>query len=295
MLDLPPYDQLLAQARSAAAEVRAAEQPAAPGPPNLRRRNAAIIGGTAVALAAYGLTQWWDKGFTRHFRTEREGAFGLDTEFLGIDKLGHAYSAYVGVRTLTPFYEAVGNSPEDARRLAAWSAWGTLTAVEVIDGFSREYRFSHEDFIANTVGAVVGYALASNPEWDDLIDLRLSYRPSPLSNFDPAGDYAGQRYWLVAKADGVAALRNVPVLRYLELSVGYGAPGVDTPDEFSLHDFAQRRREVFVGLSLNLSRVVADAFYGGRRSTTRTQRVAEYAFDIVQLPVMTYRGWDIDR
>lgn len=295
MTDLPPYDLLMVQARAAAAEVRAAEPAPAPTPPNLRTRNAVIIGTSAAVLAAYGFSSWWDQGFTRRFRTQREGGFGRDTEFLGIDKLGHAYATYVGVRTLVPFFESVGNPPEDARRLAALSTWGTLTAVEILDGFSRQYRFSHEDFIANTVGTVMGYALAANPGWDDLIDFRLQYRPSPLSGWDPPGDYAGQRYWLIAKAEGIQALRNVPVLRYLEVGVGYGAPGVDTPDEYALHDFAQRRREVFWGVSLNLSRVLADAFYGGQRSTTRTQRLAEYAFDIVQLPTIYYRGRHIDR
>ena len=36
----------------------------------------------------------------------------------GIDKLGHAYSSYVGVRLLTPLLEALGNEPATAQQLA---------------------------------------------------------------------------------------------------------------------------------------------------------------------------------
>lgn len=293
MADLPSYDQLLAQAnRGAPIEARAVAP--AKAPPNVRMRNTALIGGGSAVVAAYGYHAWWRQGFTRDFRRQAEGGFGANTEFSGIDKLGHVYSAYVGVRAMAPLFEAVGNSPQDARWLAAWTTWGAMTGIEVLDGFSRQYRFSHEDFIANTVGALAGYALASNPGWDDFIDFRLFYRRSPLSNWDPIGDYPGQRYYLVAKADGVAALRDVPILRYLELGIGYGAPGIDTPDEYNLHDFAQRRREVFVGVSVNMARLIADLFYGGRRSTTRTQRNVERLLDVVQHPAMAYRGWNLD-
>lgn len=294
MSDLPAYDQLLAQARTVAAEVRAVQNPAAE-PPNLRFRNTAIIAGGAAVLGAYARSSWWKDGFTRRFRAQREGGFGPNTTFSGIDKLGHVYSTYFAVRMLAPFYEAVGNSPDAAQQLAAWTAWGVMGSMEIGDGFSKKYRFSPEDFAANGIGALLGYALVTYPELDELIDFRLAYRPSPLSSWDPPGDYAGQRFHLVVKADGIRALRSVPMLRYLEVGVAYGAPGVDTPDEWKLHDWAQRRREVFVGVGLNLSRVLADAAYDGRRSTTRTQRIAEGAFRLIQLPVGYYRGWNLDR
>lgn len=294
MTDLPPYEQLLAQARTAAAEVRAAETPVRPLP-DLRRRNAAIIAGSAAVMGAYGYASWWRDGFSSQFRARREGGFGRNTEFSGIDKLGHVYFAYLGTRALAPAFELAGNSPDTSLKLSAWTVWGAMSAVEVLDGFSRKYRFSHEDFIANTLGAGMGYFLASNPQWDDVFDFRLAYRQTPLSNFDPPGDYAGQRYWLMVKADGIPALRDLPVLRYLEVGVGYGAPGVDTPDEWKFHDFALRRREVFLGVGVNLSRLVADLFYGGRRSTTRTQRLTESVFEFLQHPGLVYRGRDLDR
>jgi hypothetical protein len=296
-MDLPSYDQLLAQAHAVAlveARAQAAASPSPPTLPNVRKRNAWIIAAGSAVVLGYGSRAWWSEGFTSDFRTETEGGFGRDTAFSGIDKLGHAYSGYVGVRLMSPLFESVGNTPEQARKLAAWSTWGAMTAVEVLDGFSKEYRFSHEDFIANTVGVLFGYAMQANPEWDDVLDFRLFYQQTPLSNWDPIGDYAGQRYYLVAKADGFKALRDVPVLRYLEFGVGYGAPGIDVPDEWNLHDFAQRRREIFVSVGINMARVIADVFYGGQRSTTRTQRNFERFFEVVQHHAHAYRGHNID-
>jgi hypothetical protein len=167
--------------------------------------------------------------------------------------------------------------------------------VEVLDGYSRDYTFSHEDLIANTVGAGMGYLVDKYPGLDDLVDFRLQYRQTELSGWNPPGDYAGQRYWLMFKADGVKALRDVPVVKYLEAGVGYGTPGVDIPDEWVFHDWALRRREVFFGVSLNMSRVIADVFYGGKRGSTRTQRIGDRVLDLWQHHAIAYRGRDLDR
>jgi hypothetical protein len=235
MTDLPAYEHLLAQARAAdSAEVRPAESPRPL--PDLRKRNAAIIGGGAVVLFGYGYHKWWRDGLTGQFHRQSEGAFGRDTQFLGVDKLGHAFTGYFATRSMRLLFEAVGNAPEDSLRLAALTTWGAMAAMEVVDGFSHHYRFSHEDLIANTVGVAFGYAAEKYPGFDRLVDFRFGYKASPLSSWDPPGDYAGQRYHLAIKADGVEALRDVPVLKYLELNLSYRGSGVDTPDEYSLHD-----------------------------------------------------------
>jgi hypothetical protein len=293
MYDLPPYDLMLAQARAIASEERPIATP--PPPADLAWRNSAIIGGGAVVLFGYGYQKWWSDGFTSQFRRRSEGAFGQDTQFLGVDKLGHAFTGYFATRSMRWLFHAVGNTPDDSLHLAALTTWGAMAAMEVLDGFSRDYRFSHEDIIANTVGVALGYAAEKYPGFDRLVDFRFGYKTSPLSSWDPPGDYAGQRYHLAIKADGVEALREVPVLKYLELNLSYRGSGVDIPDEYRLHDFAQRRREVFVGVSLNLSRLLADVAYGGRRGSTRVQRGADFFFEMVQLPVVAHRGWDIDR
>jgi hypothetical protein len=293
MMDLPPYEQLLAQGRAiATAEVHVAAEASKPLP-DLRWRNTAIIGGTALAVGLYGLNAWWETGFTSDFKSKNELWFGADTEFAGMDKLGHF--SQLMMRSLVPAFEMAGNTPVSSRKLAAWTTWGIGAGVEILDGFSKRYSFSYEDVVANSIGVGMGYLLTTYPEWDEVFDFRLEYAPSELSDWNPPGDYAGQRYYLVTKADGFKALRDVPVLKYLEFGVGYGAPGYDVPDEWDLHPWARKRREIFLSVGLNLARVVSDVFYGGKKSTTTTQKALEWGFEYFQPPTHVYRGKQVGR
>jgi hypothetical protein len=291
-IDLPPYDVLLAQGRAVAAQVSPATPAAAAvDPGTLAWRNAALVGGGAIGVGLYGAVKWWDEGFGGGFKTQSEGWFGKDTQYGGVDKIGHAYSAHVGVRLLTPLLEAVGNDHDSAARIAAWSSWGVLSAVEVIDGYSKQYKFSREDFLANTAGALMAYAFEHNPRIDAALDFRLSYRQSShSSDWDPAGDYSGQRFLLVGKLEAVPALADHPLARYVELMVGYGTRGYDADPPGS----APKSRDVYFGVGINLARVLADAFYGGARSSTRAQRIAERTLDLIQFPTAAYYRKELD-
>lgn len=260
-------------------------------PPDLRFRNGVVIGTGAALVAAYGFTNWWDDGFSGGFKTESEGWFGQDTEYGGVDKLGHMYANYVGVRLLTPLFVAVGNDYRSATRLAAISTAVTFTVVEVVDGFSTRFKFGGEDFVANLAGMLGGYLLETHPRLDAILDFRLDYRKDEYSEkWDPFGDYEGQRYLLVAKADGFEPLSRSRLTRYLELAVGYGATGYETPPGVDV----EGKRTMYVGLSLNLSRLLADTLYDGRRRSTRTQRAADVAFEVLQLPTIIYAENDLD-
>ncbi|MDO8990442.1 MAG: DUF2279 domain-containing protein [Sideroxyarcus sp.] len=255
--------------------------------PNLQMRNSLIIGGGTSLVAVYGANKWWGAGFGGGFDTVNEGWLGSGTAFGGADKLGHLYSNYAGVRLLTPLFEAAGNSRAAAVSLAFWSTLGVFTGIEVVDGYSRNWKFSSQDALVNAVGAVFGYALETHPDLDDKLDFRLHYHRSPGSaEFDPFGDYSAQRYLLVVKADGFAALRENGFLRYVEVAVGYGTRGYDSP--------GVRHRDAYVGLSLNLSRLLADGIYGGRKHTTAFQRGTDRLFELVQFPFVVYARQSLD-
>lgn len=256
-------------------------------PPNLRLRNSLIIGTGATLVAAYGLSNWWRSGFDGDFRTIDEGWFGAGTEHGGADKAGHLYSNYASVRLLTPIFESAGNSHDASVSLAAWSTLGIYTAVEVADGFSRRWKFSAQDAIMNLAGAALGVTLETHPRLDAIFDFRVDYRRSPhASNFNPFGDYSGQKYLFVVKADGFAPLRENRFLRYFEVAGGYGTRGFDTGDK--------RHRDVYVGLSLNLSRLLADGAYSGRMHSTAFQRGTDRLFDLVQFPTIDYVRKSLD-
>jgi hypothetical protein len=249
--------------------------------PVLQRRNRLIIGGGAALVAAYGFHNWWDSGFGGGFDTADEGWFGGATDFGGADKLGHLYGNYAGVRLLTPLFEMAGNSRAASVSLALWSTLGVYTAVEVIDGFSRSWEFSAQDALANAAGAALGHALETHPEYDAMLDLRIDYRRSPRSSdFDPFGDYSAQKYLLVVKADGFAGLRENGFLRYVEIAVGYGTRGYGGA--------GPHHRDTYVGLSLNLARLLADGAYAGRMHSTPFQRASDRLFELVQFPGIVY-------
>lgn len=247
-------------------------------PEQLRLRNALVIGGGVLLVGAYGRAKWWHDGFTGDFRTVKEGWFGQNTSSGGADKLGHAFSAYVGTRVITQAFEALGNAPEPARRLAAWSTLAVMLGIEILDGYSRQYRFSREDAVMDVVGVGLGYLLERNRELDNLVDFRLLYRKSESSSFDPAGDYSGQTYLLVAKASGVPALRDNSVLRYFELAAGYGTRGYQGPPS------AERARNVYFGVSLNLSEVLAQTAFRGAKERGGVQRATDLFLEVVQVP-----------
>ena len=279
------YSRALEAASSAVSE----DMRSKPGDPqpNLRLRNTLIVGTGATLVAAYGSSKWWRDGFEGDFKTTNEGWFGSDTAFGGADKLGHLYSNYAGVRLLTPIFELVGNSRDVAISLAAWSTLGIYTAVEVADGFSRRWHFSPEDAIANATGAFLGVVLETHPGLDAIFDFRVDYhRSADASNFDPFGDYSGQKYLVVIKADGFAPLRENRFLRYLEVATGYGARGYDEGGE--------RRRDAYFGLSLNLARLLADGAYGGRMHSTAYQRATDRLFELVQFPTVGYVRRSLD-
>jgi len=245
---------------------------------DLRFRNAALIGAGVVLVGTYGLNKWWNDGFTGDFRTENEGWFGQNTRSGGADKLGHTYFTYAGIRLLTRGFEAIGNDPRQSLRLGMWSALGVMTAIEVADGYSRKYRFSAQDAIMNVAGAGLGYLLERYPDVDRLVDLRLLYKPSPGSRFDPAGDYSGQTYLFVLKANGVSALQNHEPLRYFELALGYGSRGYENPPG------SERSRNLYIGVSLNLAEVLGRTVFRGDRERSTAQRGTDFFLEFIQLP-----------
>jgi Predicted periplasmic lipoprotein (DUF2279) len=264
-------------------------QPQGGDGPN-RFRTTALILAAVGGTAAYGKAKWWQDGFSGGFKTVNEGWFGRNTDYGGADKLGHAMSTYVGVRLLTRGFEWAGNDTERARKLGLWTSVGTMLGVELVDGYSKKWRFSKEDALVNLAGGALGYLLEARPELDDLIDIRLQYSRStgPLGrrDFDPFGDYSGQRYLLVLKASGVPAFKTHPLMRYLELSVGYGTRNFEKESRA----FTTPTRHAYYGVSLNLSELLRSTVYKGNASPTRTQRLTETFFEFVQVPAASAQG-----
>lgn len=262
---------------------------AAPAPPaqgliidrHVMLKNYALILGQTLGVAWYGKRKWWQDGFHGQFRTVNEGWFGQHTYAGGTDKVGHFYTNYVFTRLMASSFRYFGNEPHQALVLSVALTLGTMTAVEILDGYSKTWHFSREDAAMNLLGAGSAFLLERYPRMDALVDLRFKYQSSPTNEkgFDPAGDYSGQTYLMVLKASGIPALREHPWLRYVEFAAGYTARNYDRPD---LVD--QRRRDVVFGVSLNLSEVFRRTVFRGSPADGRARRVVENTLEYLQLP-----------
>jgi hypothetical protein len=247
-----------------------------------RFRTRVVLWGAPAGVAAYGAATWWNSKVS-DFHTIHEGWFGKDTYSGGADKLGHGFSAYLGMRLATWALDWAGNGHDDAMRTASLLSLGTFMAVEMFDGFSEDYGFSVEDAVISIAGIGLGYALERYPALDDVLDFRIRYRRSDdakrLGEYDPVADYSGQTFFLVAKAAGFPALRSSSWSRYLELAVGYGTRGYE-PNDSTPND---PRRLLFVGISLNLSEILNDTVFRKHRGS-REQKWTNGVLEFLQVP-----------
>lgn len=235
---------------------------------NKRLRNVVIAESSIYGLSMTGLYQLWYKGYPKesfHF-------FNDNNEWLQMDKLGHAFSAYyVGLVGM----EALRWSGVDKTK-SIWLGGGLgfifLSTIEVFDGFSGGWGFSTGDMMAN----MGGYLLcAGQQQWlnKQIVMLKFSYSPSPYATARPNvlgsnyvqslfKDYNGQTYWLsFAPADFMA--EDIKFPKWLSLAVGYSASGMYGgfnniwESKGVSYDFSsvERKRELLFSLDINLWRV----------------------------------------
>jgi hypothetical protein len=202
-----------------------------------------------VALITYtGFKDW--KWGSASFRFNSEGWFGMDTGSGGLDKLGHAYGAYMTSELLYWRLRAT----HQGRWVSSWypAVFGTLLYqyIEFFDGYSVDHGYSYEDAIMNGLGVTLSFLRNRFPAFRRLFDYRLFYYPSGGRSFQPMIDYQGQKFFGVLKLAGVPGLERTP-LRYLELFTGYytrGFPRYANADEKTSH--------FMLGVGVSLSELV---------------------------------------
>ena len=225
--------------------------------------NSAVAGG----ILLWGTLNW--DYFETTPQAGNEAWFGHGTKEGGADKLGHLYIAHIASQAFRAIYLDWGYGEDRAGKLGVLSSLGMTTLMELGDSFSRDYGFSYEDMLMNLAGAGFSYLTMRHPGLDRKIDLRAEYRPSLGEDFEPDffTDYEHLKYLLAIKGEGFDAIRH-PWLKALELHFGYYARNYDSyrsagPDH--------RRRSVYVGVGLNIGRLVR-------------QWVKAPVFDYLQLP-----------
>lgn len=185
--------------------------------------------------------------------TQKEGWFGRSTKNLGVDKLAHAYSAYVISELL---YGRIKRKTGDAPGIeltAAALASGIMLWSEAFDSIEPTSGWSWEDVAFNSLGAGFSVMRNSVPGLEDKLDFRLLIQPNEdIYTVKGKEHFRQQRYLLATKLAGFKAFERTP-LRYVELHIGYRA------DDFLNEDRAagiSPKRHVFVGVGVNLKELL---------------------------------------
>jgi Predicted periplasmic lipoprotein (DUF2279) len=218
---------------------------------------------------------------TQSFRFKNEGWFGKNTASLGVDKLAHAYNAYMLSELLHHAIHDRGNAPEGDALTAAILATGLTALNELSDGIEKGGGYSMQDIAMNLGGA--GFSLLRNsvPGLKEKVAFKLEIMPNrEFYTFSGKAHFQQQRFFLAFKGSGFEGLKKTP-LRFLDLQLGYYA------SEFTLADRAAGRepkRHLFVGIGLNLSELV----FG--RAKTRLGKIGYEALDYFQPPYTSLRA-----
>lgn len=154
--------------------------------------------------------------------------------FQQIDKLGHAFGAYVGSYVGYHWLRSAGLSRNKSLLFGGSLGLVLLTPIEVFDGLYEGWGFSWPDMAANAAGAglVVGNELLFGKQ---LVKYKFSFAPSPYREQAQGYlgetalnslflDYNAHTYWLSVPLNKILPGTNLP--SWISLAAGYSANGM---------------------------------------------------------------------
>ncbi len=229
-----------------------------------------------IALFAYiTATQayWTDE--TTHFHFKDEGWFGKNTNNLGIDKLTHAFNAYLFAEFLGARIARKSGDRAAAAPPAALLSMGLMLYGEFWDAHKEDSGFSVQDVIFNTGGALFSVLRHTVPGLEEKLDFRLLMMPnSEVYTFKGKRHYEQQRFLLSLELAGFDSFRNGP-LRFVELQMGYRGK------DFTIQDRnagITPKRDIFFGVGLNIK----ELFF--KNSHSRVGRAVASGLNYFQIP-----------
>jgi len=198
---------------------------------NTKRRNAVVISKSVLSAGALlALNELWYKDFPRsnfHFIND-------NNDWKQMDKIGHFMTAYYLGKIGMDALDWAGVSKKNQLIYGATYGFAFLTAVEVLDGFSKQWGASPGDILANAAGS--GLLIGQELLWkEQRITVKYSFNQTDFAKQRPETlgenyiqqalkDYNGQTYWLSANIWSFYKDSNFP--KWLNVAVGYGAEGM---------------------------------------------------------------------
>jgi uncharacterized protein YfiM (DUF2279 family) len=188
---------------------------------------AAVYGGSFIFL-----NEAWYKGYPR----TSFHSFNDAGEWLQMDKIGHAWTAYHSSRFNTAVWKWAGMNDRQSVVLGTGTSLAYMLSIEYLDGRSAEWGWSWPDAAADLFGATL-FASQALVWKEQKISLKFSsfqkkYKPAALEQRanDLFGsslperllkDYNAQTYWLSINLSSTCGIDGLPP--WLNLAIGYGA------------------------------------------------------------------------
>ncbi len=190
-----------------------------------------IIGYGATMIGLYSI---WYKDYPQtKFHT-----FNDWDEWMQIDKIGHAYSAYSAGKLSMEMWRWTGIDRKKRIWIGGMSGAAYQTIIEVLDGFSSEWGWSWGDIAFNFIGS--GMLVAQELAWDEQkiqfkwsahykhYDASLKPRADEIFGSSTPErlikDYNGQTYWLSTSLRTILPHSRIPA--WISIAVGTGAEGM---------------------------------------------------------------------
>jgi uncharacterized protein YfiM (DUF2279 family) len=228
---------------------------------NTKRRNGVIITKSLLASGTLlALDQLWYADFPRsgfHFIDD-------SNEWKQMDKIGHFMTSYYVGKIGMEVLDWSGVSKENQLIYGATFGFTFLTAVEVLDGFSKNWGASWTDIAANAAGT--GLLIGQELLWNEQrVTVKYSFHQTKFAKVRPntlgesfiqqaLKDYNGQTYWLSANVWSFNKKGNFP--KWLNVAFGYGAEGMlygeDSITNSTLQD---PYRQFYLSLDLDLTKI----------------------------------------
>lgn len=210
----------------------------------------------------------------------KEGWFGKSTANVGVDKVAHAYSAYVVSELLHARLRRKTDGARGTPLTAAALGFASTLYSELWDSIEPSAGWSWEDVAFNAAGAGFSALRNSVPGLDRKLDFRLMIIPNnDIFTREGKRHFEQQRYFFALKLSGFRAFERGP-LRFVELHGGYY--GKDFTLEDRAHGVRPKRR-VFFGLGVNLRELLF------KNPSTRAGRAAGEVLDYWQPPYTVFQ------
>jgi hypothetical protein len=243
--------------------------------------SAAAVVGTYTTLGYFWYANQPKSNF--HF-------FNDNQEWMQMDKLGHAMSAFAISETAVKTLSSVGVH----RQKSIWigSAVGLVfqTPIEIFDGYMKNYGASWGDEIANITGS--GLVLGQYLLWNDIrIHPKFIYHKSNFPELSPQKgllgnhwsnywlkDYNGQTYWLSFDIHKFLKHDN-KFPKWLNIAIGTGASNMlraQFEDNEQLNYTPYRR--YFIAFDLNLQAI---------KSKSKIVNACLHTLNYIRIPLPT--------